>query len=991
VARHALGYPDSQGDIFDCPRIAVSGLGAEDLVLSIGKLAAGQASYYLDQAEVRVDAVESIGDGIEEYYSGGAEARGRWVGTGAVQLGLSGVVGGEALRRVLAGLDPEDSSPLRCASSAVRVAGFDLTFSAPKSVSVIFAIGDLELRAAVRSAHDRAVLEAVAYLERSAAAVRRGHGGERVERAEGLVAAAFRHRTSRAGDPQLHTHVLVANLGRGPDGRWSALDGRRLYAHARAASFIYQAVLRSELTRTLGLEWLPVRKGIAELVGVPKPVLRAFSRRRAEIEAALEERGSSSPRAAEAAALATRRAKRGDIGAAELVAGWRARAAELGWGRDDLARLLGRVRGVEFEAATWERLFDQLASPTGLTRRASTFSRRDVIQALCEILPTGARAEAQALEGAADRFLASPRVVALLPDTERDAFRRRDGRLLPLRRDELVYSTPELLALEQRVIDQVSNSWDAHAGVTHEAAVADAVAARPTLSGEQKAMVERLCLDGEGVSVVVGKAGTGKTFALAAAREAWQAEGVPVLGVAVARRAARELEQDAGIASTSVAALLGALSAHRPTALPERCVLVVDEAGMLPTRRLAELVDSVAAIGGKLVLVGDHRQLPELEAGGAFRGLVRRGLAVELSENRRQVNAWERAALDHVRDGRPERALVLYRAHDRVHIDDTPERSRARLVEDWWATGDQSRTVMLAQRRDDVADLNARAREHLRAAGMLQGPELHLPGGTFAVGDRVIVKRNDFERGLVNGERGRVTAIDHDAHRLTIDCQGVRIALDAEYLEGRTVNGDPTLQHGYASTIHVAQGLTVDHAFVLAGPGLNRELGYTALSRGRHSNRLYAARDPHPLRAEFAPTDARPDDPFARLAGQLGTSSAHSLAIDVGHGEPDGADRLAAALRDHATASARRRAAEHARTRWLPQRRRQIQQLRSTEAAAAGRVADLRREDHELRHGARPFVTGIDDRFADARDQLAERRLRREVEAGRDVGRGLER
>lgn len=238
-----------------------------------------------------------------------------------------------------------------------------------------------------------------------------------------------------------------------------------------------------------------------------------------------------------------------------------------------------------------------------------------------------------------------------------------------------------------------------------------------------------------------------------------------------------------------------------------------------------------------------------------------------------------------------------------------------------------------------------------------------------------------------------MTAVERDARRLTLDCQGARIALDAEYLDGRTVHGDPTLQHGYASTIHVAQGLTVDHAFVLAGPGLNRELGYTALSRGRHSNRLYAACDPDTSRAEFAPTDAGPHDPIARLAAQLGTSSAHSLAIDVGHDEPNGADRLAAALRAHATASAHRRAAENARTRWLPQRRRQIQQLLRTEAAAAGRVADLRREEHELRHGARPFVTGRDpeDRFADARGELAERRLQRERDAGRDVGRGLER
>jgi TrwC relaxase len=173
-------------------------------VLSIGKLSSGQARYYLDQAEVRVDAVDSIGDGIEEYYAGGAEARGTWIGGAARALGLSEGVDGDALRRVLAGLDPHDGSVLRDSSSPVKVAGFDLTFSAPKSVSVVFALGDRDVRGAVRSAHDRATREAVLYLERSAAAVRRGHGGARVERATGLVAAAFGHRTSRLGDPQLH-------------------------------------------------------------------------------------------------------------------------------------------------------------------------------------------------------------------------------------------------------------------------------------------------------------------------------------------------------------------------------------------------------------------------------------------------------------------------------------------------------------------------------------------------------------------------------------------------------------------------------------------------------------------------------------------------------------------------------------------------------------------------------------------------------------------
>ena len=241
----------------------------------------------------------SVGDGIDDYYLGPREARRERLGTAARELGLAGRVEPDALRAVLGGIDPRDGAPLWASSSRARVAGFDLTFSAPKSVSVLFGVGDDELRGRVRAAHDVAVRQAIGHLERSAAAVRRGHGEAIVEQASGLVAAAFRHRTSRAGDPQLHTHVLVANLGRGLDGRWSALDGRRVYAHARAASFIYQAVLRSELTREIGVEWAPAPRGIAEVIGVPRAVTRMFSRRRTENDAALEARGTSGPRAAE--------------------------------------------------------------------------------------------------------------------------------------------------------------------------------------------------------------------------------------------------------------------------------------------------------------------------------------------------------------------------------------------------------------------------------------------------------------------------------------------------------------------------------------------------------------------------------------------------------------------------------------------------------------------------------------------------------------------
>jgi conjugative relaxase-like TrwC/TraI family protein len=156
------------------------------------------------------------------------------------------------------------------------------------------------------------------------------------------VAAAFMHRTSRAGDPQLHTHVLVANLTRGPDGKWSALDGRRIYAHTRTAGFLYQARLRAELTRSLGVGWTAVHNGLAEIDGFPTGLLRAFSRRRVEIEAELERRGESSAAAAQAAALQTRRVKDRQVSPAEVVPEWRSRAAALGLGDIEFRALLGR-------------------------------------------------------------------------------------------------------------------------------------------------------------------------------------------------------------------------------------------------------------------------------------------------------------------------------------------------------------------------------------------------------------------------------------------------------------------------------------------------------------------------------------------------------------------------------------------------------------------------------------------------------------------------
>src|SRR5271168_1461031 len=225
-------------------------------MLSIGKLALGQQRYYEQQ----------VAQGRDDYYSGRGEAPGEWVGAGAEELGLHGRVTAEQFNALLAGKDPRaPGERLRAGVSEPEIAALDLTFSAPKSVSVLFAVAPAEVSAALVDAHEEAVRAAVGYLEREAAFVRRGRGGARFERSGGLIAAAYRHRMSRALDPQLHTHVVTANLGRGEDGRYTALHHPSLYRAARTAGYLYQSHLRALARDRLGLDWEPVRKGAAEL------------------------------------------------------------------------------------------------------------------------------------------------------------------------------------------------------------------------------------------------------------------------------------------------------------------------------------------------------------------------------------------------------------------------------------------------------------------------------------------------------------------------------------------------------------------------------------------------------------------------------------------------------------------------------------------------------------------------------------------------------
>ena len=281
-------------------------------MLSVGKLAPGQHAYYVD----------SVARGAEEYYTGAKEAPGTWLGTGSEALGLTGEVDGDTLGNLLRHADPSGRWRLTASQSVPTVAAFDATFCAPKSVSLLHALGDGVVSNEVRNAADAAVSASVRVLEQVACRVRRRAGGATVLDGDGFVGAAFRHRTSRAADPHLHTHVVIANVAHSPtDDRWTALDARTLYVWAAPVGYLYEAHLRWELTQRIGVEWGPVKNGIADVAGISRPVLREFSTRRREIEAHLEDHGQHSARAAQVATYATRRAKTAGPDAALVPAG----------------------------------------------------------------------------------------------------------------------------------------------------------------------------------------------------------------------------------------------------------------------------------------------------------------------------------------------------------------------------------------------------------------------------------------------------------------------------------------------------------------------------------------------------------------------------------------------------------------------------------------------------------------------------------------------
>ncbi|MFN2506948.1 MAG: MobF family relaxase [Acidimicrobiales bacterium] len=624
--------------------------------------------------------------------------------------------------------------------------------------------------------------------------------------------AAFRHRTSRAGDPHLHSHMLVANMTEGVDDRFGALHGALIYQHARTAGFLYEAALRHQLTERLGVEWTPVQNGWAEIAGIPREWIETHSQRRQEIVEAMADRGQSTARSAQLATLDTRRPKeKYEVDGGTLEAQWAARAVEAGWDPAGVQQTLARHQPKVLDHADVAELYIHLAGPLGLTQQASTFTRRDVLRAIAEQHPDGApRAR---IEHLADDFLDSRAVVPVVDAASRlshhDSVRRPDGRIVSGDPNEARYSTPELLAIEHRLVESAVGRADAGVGMARpevlDAVIAERAHAGSPLGEDQEALVRALATSGAGVDVVVAKAGTGKTFSLDAAREAWERSGFRVIGASLAGEAADELQRAAGITSSTIDRLLWDLEHGKHSGgLPRNTVLVVDEAGMAGTRKLDELNAYAVGANAKLVLVGDTRQLPEIDAGGVLRGLSERLPTLELHDNRRQRHGWDRAALDELRSGDPQKFIAAYREQGRFVTGPNAAQVRGQMVADWWAAfrTDGPEALMSAPRRADVDDLNRRARRYMAEEGRLEGPTLYVGNRPFQQGDLVMTRVNDSHVGVRNGTKGWVDAIDTQASTLTMTTvDGRQVTLGPEYFDKNGGGTRAPLQHGYAATM----------------------------------------------------------------------------------------------------------------------------------------------------------------------------------------------
>ena len=977
--------------------------------MSLHRLSAGAGYTYLLRDTACGDVERAAATPLTAYYTESGYPPGRWYGGGLTALGLPPgsivsehqlaslygagrhPVSGDGLgnaypaftplseriaRRLAvlpADLDDEERAERTVAIKAAEgnrpspcaVAGFDLTFTIPKSASVLWALADPRTQVAITESHRAAVDDVLGFLETRAVFTRTGKAGCAQVPTRGMVATAFDHWDTRTGDPNLHTHVVIANKVQGPDGKWRALDSRALHHAAVAVSELYDDVVADHLAVRLPVRWGWRSRGerrtpAFELDGIDDQLLAEFSTRSVQVDAAMSERlvdfhaeHGRGPTRVEVVQLrqqatrATRPAK-SPHPLTDLLARW----------RDQAQRLTGRnpqviaaealqtppraLRAAEVPLEAIHRLADHTLAE--VMSRRSTWTPWNVTTEACRTT-RGVR-----MASTADRLALVDRVTAVVlaasipldppPSVAMpEGFQRADGTSVFTRPGEHRYSHPLLLDAEQRLLEANATVGAPYVpdGVAHRLAntpqQSASTARAVTLADDQVAAVIAVATSGRQLDVLVGPAGTGKTTTLRALRAAWETQHGrgSVVGLAPSATAAHELSAALSIGCENTAKWLyettgrggqqrtavlegldqrrgGDLQAVRriaaaqATLLEEQAkwrlqpgqLLIIDEASLAGTLALDDLQQQAITAGAKVLLVGDHRQLTAVDAGGAFGLLAERGRRSELRSLWRFRHRWEAGATRRLRHGDPE-VFDEYERHDRVHAGAAETMLEAAYV-GWQASelaGQAS--LLVAGDTHTVEALNTRAHEDRVATGLVsaEGVALGPAGarGEVGVGDRVVTRRNNRNLAVPghghvrNGSLWTVVAAATDGsltvspanRHVTHGCEpnpASLVTLPAEYVAEH-------VDLGYATTAHRAQGLTVDTCHTLVGPGVSREALYVAMTRGREANIAYVATD-----AVDPACDQLPDVHAVRTGRQvleqvLATSSAERCATQM--------------------------------------------------------------------------------------------------------------
>ena len=741
----------------------------------------------------------------EDYYHDGGEPPGQWTGRGAEAFGLKGQVDKEQFLNLCEGFSPLGTTRLvQNAGAENHRAAWDLTFSAPKSVSVLWSQADEATRKEIQTAQFEAVKKALEYLEREAAYTRRGHAGNEREECD-LLIALFEHGTSRAQDMQLHTHAVVLNVGLRADGKTGTLETKAIFQHKMTAGALYRAELAAQLENRLGLSAKRTEKNQTfEIEGVPQKLITECSKRREAIEAAMKEQGATGASRAAYFTVSTREKKQ-HVSREILFQIWQEVAREHNFSTEQVINR-APVRNLELET-----LFATQAAAQEITQSKAYFTEKEIVR--------------RAAEAGQGRGVGIDEVLKGV-----ETYLNTEAINLGKIRGENYYTTPEIIALETKMLSQVEDLRSRAQLATERGTISIPA----ILNAEQKQALFAITQGESSISAVSGMAGTGKTTILQTAREYWEAQGFEVRGAALAAVPAKKLQQEIGIESATIATTLIQIE-NGSLKLTPKTVLVLDEAGMIGTNQMAQLINEVHRSRAKIVMVGDEKQLQPIEHGAPFKEIGNRIGKSELTEIVRQRDEWARKSVKDFAFGNAQEGLKAYAERGLLTVSENRKEAMSQLINDW----DNSRSrsgkdsLIIAGTRAESSELNRQAQFRRDERGELGTKSLKVNGENLHINDRVLFTRNSKKYGVNNGDLGTVRDFEPITKHLIVKLDsGERVEVPT------LVYKDISL--GYAITTHKGQGKTVDNAFVLAGGSMqDRELSYVQMSRSRDETKIY--------------------------------------------------------------------------------------------------------------------------------------------------------